>query len=439
VAIVKGTRPRPRVALVGKFDPQTMENLTRLFPTYWVGEGFSDLEVNPVELDLVIIGYDIDQHPPVWLNGVYIICFSPEIPYLPSPTNDLIIRCPATTSTESYVLPEVSLNFERLREVDLANVSTTKGWRLIGVDSLRGTPVRVGSCEKASEMILENALIVDPCTNRPFATIFRRDSTGLGVAFFPNQSFRVFPWVELICAEWGKTDKDRFPNFGDWTKHPQWMITDEVVLSEQIDVLHTEKKELASKYDIEIGKLQETLLEMSAAANNGIRRLITSQGDDLVDEVGLAFIRLGFNVIKMDDHVKDGSPKLEDLRIDDPDIEDWQAIVEVRGYSKSGGKTDDISRLARFARHYEVETGKSPHKRIYVVNGQTDLPPSQRQAPLISSPEDVNEFSEQNGLIVWSLDLFKFLKLVKTDDDKVVARKSIRDGLGRWSSDLLLE
>jgi hypothetical protein len=140
---------------------------------------------------------------------------------------------------------------------------------------------------------------------------------------------------------------------------------------------------------------------------------------------------LGFDVSKIDEEIPKGSPKREDLRIRDPDIVDWEAIVEVRGYSKSGGTTADLSRLARFAHYYEVETDKPPNKSIYMVNGQIYLPPTQRQAPLISSPEDVHEFGEQGGVIIWTLDLFQVLKTL-SDKDLLDIRRSFREVTARW-------
>jgi len=430
-ALIKGTHPRPRVALIGEFDSKTTQNLIGLFPTYWMGNSFNEIEevVDPKELDLVVIGKKVIEAP-TWLNQVYVICFSEDINYLPAPTPRFIIHTPKSASTEAYLLPELPLNFERLREIDLADIKSIKGWRII--ELLYMAPgIPRSKHQDALTPLLKGALIIDPYSKMPFATIFKRDKSELGVAWFPNSCFRIFPWVELICTDWAKTDKERFPEFGDWTKNPQWMVSDEENLSKQIDALITQKEITIRRYDQQIGNVQEGLLRISAEANQGLRRLITSQGNELVDEVGLAFSTLGFKVTKMDELIPEGLPKLEDLRIDDPEIKDWQAIVEVRGYSKSGGKTDDLARLARFARHYEIETGKNPQKRICVVNGQIELSPSQRQKPFISSPEDVNEFREQDGIVIWSLDLFQVVKNIAEKDLQQV-RKTVREAKGRW-------
>src|SRR5215210_2667731 len=107
-ALIKGTHPRPRVALIGEFDSKTTQNLIGLFPTYWMGNSFNEIEevVDPKELDLVVIGKKVIEAP-TWLNQVYVICFSEDINYLPAPTPRFIIHTPKSASTEAYLLPEL--------------------------------------------------------------------------------------------------------------------------------------------------------------------------------------------------------------------------------------------------------------------------------------------------------------------------------------------
>jgi len=63
----------------------------------------------------------------------------------------------------------------------------------------------------------------------------------------------------------------------------------------------------------------------------------------------------------------------------------------------------------RFAELYQFEVGRFPDKRIYIVNGQIELLPDQRDKPLAASPEDLQVFSEVSGLVVWTIDLFRAL------------------------------
>ncbi len=133
------------------------------------------------------------------------------------------------------------------------------------------------------------------------------------------------------------------------------MNKEEELLAIQLDTAEIEKRKLIIEFNQKIGLLQEELLKLSIKAKDGIRRLITEQGDELVNEVSLCLEKPGFFVTNMDETKSEAAPKLEDLRIQDVDDSEWEAIIEGRGYSKSGGTTDDLSRIARFARHYDTE------------------------------------------------------------------------------------
>lgn len=92
-----------------------------------------------------------------------------------------------------------------------------------------------------------------------------------------------------------------------------------------------------------------------------------------------------------------------------------------------------MSRLGRFEKLYIEEKSGSPDKKVYVVNGQTDIPnPQHRQEPLISAQEDVQIFAEDNGVIISTIDLFRLVKNLQYFDHAVV-RESIKKAEGRWT------
>lgn len=202
----------------------------------------------------------------------------------------------------------------------------------------------------------------------------------------------------------------------------------------QIKALERKKQKSVIEIDKQIGELTTELALAKASANKGRRRLITAQGEELVDEVAKALKDIGFNVIDVDQLVGEKGPKREDLRLRhlDKGGEEWNAIVEVRGYARSEGKTADLQRLARFADLYKKETGQAPDKRIYIVNGQLELLlPSQRQEPLASSTEDLQIFSESDGILIWSIDLFRAIKATDPNDYPALL-ESIKHAQGRW-------
>jgi len=180
--------------------------------------------------------------------------------------------------------------------------------------------------------------------------------------------------------------------------------------------------------------LSTKLTVAKAKANNGLRRLLTAQGQELVDEVVKVLRDIGFSVTDVDKLVGEQKPKREDLRLSHSEKggKQWNAIVEVRGHTRSGGSPADLLRLDRFARLYQNEAGQVPDKRIYIVNGQLELLPSQRQEPLGSATEELQVFQENDGILIWSVDLFRVMKATKPSDYPALI-ESIKNGWGRWS------
>ncbi len=151
----------------------------------------------------------------------------------------------------------------------------------------------------------------------------------------------------------------------------------------------------------------------------------------MVDNVKSYLEEIGFIATKFDDEIDKGKPKKEDLRLTMVNDPSWEGIVEIRGYTKSSGSNSDILRLNRFAELYNKEKGKFPSKRIYIVNGQTDLSPFKRQLPLESAEEDICIFAEQDGLIIDTRELFKVIRNINTLD-KVKIKESIMSNSGMW-------
>ena len=277
-------------------------------------------------------------------------------------------------------------------------------------------------------------IILDKHTGDPFATIYSRDNK-LGIAWLPQSIFDQVSWVELIVTEWAKYDHTRFPGFGDWKNLLEWMVQKEEDLARKISALEDKKQRTIKKIDEEMGSLQSDLTEATLEANKGVRRLLVAQGDELVEEVANIFSKIGFEVQLMDKEMEDNQPKREDLRLQDPSVqeEDWEAIVEVRGYKKSGGQTADLARLGRFANLYRNEKGRLPDKRMYVVNGQIGIPnPQLRQEPLVSAQEDIDIFAKDSGVVISTIDLFRLVKNLQHFDHKTV-RESIKKAEGRWT------
>ena len=88
---LKGSRPKPRVALVGNFEEEVVKTLGNLFPTFWMAVSLNNLRkvVSSQEIDVIIIG---DYNPPSsgilddgFITDAHIICFSNSVYSLPGP------------------------------------------------------------------------------------------------------------------------------------------------------------------------------------------------------------------------------------------------------------------------------------------------------------------------------------------------------------------
>ncbi len=264
----------------------------------------------------------------------------------------------------------------------------------------------------------------------PLAVIYWREHTNLAVASLPHSMFSQYEWVELLSLHWSQSDRESFPPFGDWTKSPEWMLSEETTLLERINTLQQQKLSTSEEIDQQIHRLSQDFTHAALAANQGPRRLLTAQNDELVEEVKSVFAEIGFTVEVVDELLDASLPKREYLRLRLPNDISWEAI-EVRGYGKSAGKTSDLYRLGRFANLFQQEKGRPPDKQIYVVNGQLDIRnPSHRQEPLASAEEDIEVFSKNNGVVISTTDLFRVLQTLDKLDVAGV-RDSIINTVGR--------
>ena len=430
---IGGQRPRPRVALLGTFGADDVAHFQYIFPTVWRADNISRLEelVDVREIDLIVIASGVTSAGN-WPREAHCVCFSRHIERLPGPLTNTYMKILGAADTEEFRFPEALLPVSRRREADYGSLTSVRGWPRLDLD-YPAFMVGATEVETATTIFNSGAIISEHHTNSPLAIAFLREDTGLGVGWLPSVDRNQSAWVDLLVAQWAQSDKRAFPSYGDWTNSPEWMVPQEMQILSQIQAFEQKKREFVINIDKQIGELTAELALAKTNANKGLRRLITTQGKELVDEVAKALKSIGFNVVQVDELVGEKRPKREDLRLEHltKGGEQWNAIVEVRGYARSGGTTTDLHRLARFAELYMKETGKAPNKRIYVVNGEVELPPSQRQEPLASATEDLQIFSESDGLLIWSIDLFRALKATNPTDYPALL-ESIKCAKGRW-------
>lgn len=443
---IHGSKKRPRIVLAGEFDSQTVQRYMDIFPSVLHVKSTRDLtdEIHPREIDILIIApqFPMDLHTlQKYTETTNVICFSTDQELrLPGPLQNTQVRISRQITSEEYILSPLTLQLNRIRESQLEKTSSVKNWfALIGESTLPfvKSAEKNGKKEKdklANENLSKNAIILERHEKSPLAVIYTREDNKKNYAWLPNSYSHQIDWVMGIAIEWAKVDSEAFPTFGNWVDKVEWMTVDEQALAQKIADLEEEKNRAIQKINNEIQETHEKLELAKKQANDGMRRLITEQGDLLVEEVANVFEEMGFSVSKMDSIIESGNPKKEDLRLSIPNENStsWDAIVEVRGYTKSSFQTSDITRISRFAMLYLKDKEKLPDKRIYVVNGQIDLQPPFRERPFASAKDDLEEFSKDNGLVIWTVELFRAIKTLD-ENTKEAFRESIIHSTGYWS------
>jgi hypothetical protein len=416
------------------FTDEEDTRISSLFPTVWKAPDFAHLseQVDYRELDLLIIGegvvldyFHYTGRTREYLDSAHIVSFTmhegSQFPIDVDRNAGRVEITRWTATNAQFIVPSLSLPVHRRLMVDLQTVDSIRGWQRL---YLYASTKDVESQKRLEAYHQESAVLLEGSTENPLAVVYWRQESNLGVAVLPNPVFDKYEWVKLLVSLWAEKDRARLGDFGVWSESPEWMTLEEITLVAKLERLEHEKVEVIRSLNLEIARLSDELRSESLATNQGLRRLLTAQDRELVAIVSDVFQQWGFCVEDVDDSLDGSQPKREDLRLrlPEPDLE-WEAIVEVRGYEKSSGKTADIQRMNRFASLYLNEKKRLPSKRLYVVNGPIEISdPSQRPIPLASAQEDIELFAEEGGVVISTSDLFRASKLAGT-----VGQKALRD------------
>lgn len=161
-----------------------------------------------------------------------------------------------------------------------------------------------------------------------------------------------------------------------------------------------------------------------------MQRLLTSDGSDLEDAVAVALRDLGLVVQDMDE-VHPPNDRREDARVTDPDLDGWEALVEIKGYTR-GAAVNDLARLSRWSAKYALEKQRLPDALWHIVNYFRQQDPETRPRPLPNDADLLN-FQEQSGLLIDSLQLFEVVKATAGGRTTALAvRESLQQQQGRW-------
>ena len=211
------------------------------------------------------------------------------------------------------------------------------------------------------------------------------------------------------------------------SKKSEWYTPEERAIDDRI----AEVDSAIGRLTNERNELQAMLSAEGEKADRGIRRILWSEGDDLVSAVKGILSRLGFQVHDMDAALKEHEPKREDLRLTLENIRGWEAIVEVKGYP-NGTKTNDGQQIRTHRDRYIKEEDRYPDLTLWLANEHRTKDPSSRPPPV----PQVEEAAELVGAVhVLATDLYRQWSLIAAGKlDKDVVIKSLVDASpGLWA------
>ncbi len=237
---------------------------------------------------------------------------------------------------------------------------------------------------------------------------------------FPSYAVSLAPAiVEVALGEWRKRDSRTFPQ-SDWSNNPQWRTPTENRITGELDELQAKRQAVLRQLGEAQERLETELLEAKRNAEGRERLLLTGQRDDLVGVTIDCLSDLGFGVTNMDEIYPAGELR-EDLQVTTPEVPDWIALVEVRGYRR-GAQTTDLQRIERFRRRYLRDNGRDADAAWYIVNQFNTGDPGTRPPVLVSNEDDLALFADDNGLAIDTTDLFRLWMAVK--DGRVTSEQA---------------
>lgn len=245
-------------------------------------------------------------------------------------------------------------------------------------------------------------------------------------------------WLAYVLQELRTLDPERFPSDPLWQDKTAWApprLRNAIAEEEQLRV---EREKLIADIDRKIHAQGEEISAAKSEALAGPWRLLTTDGDDLVEAVRVALTAFGFTTQDMDDHhdVVTGA-KLEDLRVRSPTDSDWTCLVEVKGYIK-GAKANDVTQITRRpSTAFAAETHRPADSVWHIVNVHRGTDPSTRPTAIPNDEVDLAPLTEAAGALIDTRDLYRAwtdLMAERTTPTEILA--SLKSARTRWTWNL---
>ena len=250
--------------------------------------------------------------------------------------------------------------------------------------------------------------LIETTSGRPVASrlVLTKDSTGAkdqratSVALLLPESAALVAWFTAFLHDLHETDPVRVPHPPPRLSHPSdWYTPQETAIADRIADTELELNRLSD----ELAALETRLTGETQQADQGVRRVLWADGDELVAAVHDILFDLGFTVRDMDAEVVPGEPKREDLRLTLEGRTKWGAVVEVKGYT-NGIKTSDSRQIREHLARFIREEGREPDLTVWISNSFREIDPSSRPAP----DQNVDVVAGAAGVVhVMTTDLYR--------------------------------
>ena len=225
------------------------------------------------------------------------------------------------------------------------------------------------------------------------------------VALVLPNNVDLLAWFRAFLDDIHELDPARVPQAPPRLANPSdWYTPEERDLADRIEEVLAKVEGLQAEQE----QVEGQLAAASEKADAGMRRALWADGDDLVAAVADVLTELGFTVRRMDAERQEGEPKREDLRLTLDKRSGWEALAEIKGYTR-GTRTNDARQIREHRDHYIKEEGRSPDLTLWVANPHRDIDPSSRTPP----DNNVGESAANIGAVhVLATDLYRLWTLV---------------------------